>query len=107
MTQEDFQDYMELYSRHFDLYRSIVFKASVNNVIRNETDKKWQVQMTVNGEPESRQFDKVVFAHGYQTKKKMPQFEGQEKFEGQILHAQEFRRSVKPGFTLANACTKS
>lgn len=41
--------------------------------------------------PTTLEFDKVVFCHGYQTKAKMPTFEGQELFEGTIMHSQQYR----------------
>ena len=50
--------------------------------------------MLVNGEPQSEEFDKVVFCHGYQTTPVMPNFEGKELFEGRLMHAQQFRSLV-------------
>ena len=48
--------------------------------------------MLINGVAQSEEFDKVVFCHGYQTKAKMPEFKGTELFDGQIIHAQQFRK---------------
>lgn len=48
--------------------------------------------MELNGEPHAEEFDKVVFCHGYQTKPKMPTYESQELYEGQLIHSQKFRR---------------
>jgi dimethylaniline monooxygenase (N-oxide forming) len=68
----------------------------VQVVNRKGDDSGWivQVEKVETGEKESRQFDKVVFCHGYQTEKKMPTFPGQDKFEGEIVHSQQYRRLV-------------
>lgn len=91
LSTAEFQEYIESYAKHFDLLRDIVFDASVQRATRTEDDKRWSLEMTVNGEHESRQFDKVVFCHGYQTKPVMPVFEGKELFKGELMHAQQFR----------------
>jgi dimethylaniline monooxygenase (N-oxide forming) len=50
--------------------------------------------MIVNGEPRCEEFDKVVFCHGYQTKPVMPKYDGQDVYEGRLMHAQQFRTWV-------------
>lgn len=69
-----------------------MFGASVTCAKRNENDTKWRLEMELNGEPHAEEFDKVVFCHGYQTKPKMPTYESQELYEGQLIHSQKFRR---------------
>ncbi|KAF9880506.1 dimethylaniline monooxygenase 2 [Colletotrichum karsti] len=91
LTQAMFEEYMESYAENFGLYDHMVFDANVGRVTRNGEGTKWQVEMVKSGKPEVHQFDKVVFCHGYQTKKKMPVYEGQETFEGTIIHSQQFR----------------
>jgi dimethylaniline monooxygenase (N-oxide forming) len=85
---------MESYARAFKLHESIVFNALVKTVYRNANGTNWVVSMTREGVDEERAFDKVVFAHGYQTQAKMPEFEGQDVFNGEVIHAQKFRRQV-------------
>lgn len=82
---------MESYATHFDMHKDIVFNASVKQAYRNEDDTKWLLDLVINGEPRVEEFDKVAFCHGYQTKAKMPDFEGVEKFEGEVIHCQKFR----------------
>ena len=85
---------MESYARHFDLLKNLVFDAKVQKATRTGDDTKWRLDMLINGECSFQDFDKVVFCHGYQTKPEMPHFEGEELFEGKLLHSQQFRRSV-------------
>lgn len=59
---------------------------------RDEDDKHWCVELERTGQISIEKFDKVVFAHGYQTRAKMPEFEGSKKFEGVLMHAQQFRK---------------
>jgi dimethylaniline monooxygenase (N-oxide forming) len=69
-----------------------VFGALVTRAARNEDDTRWRLEMLVDGKPQFEEFDKVVFCHGYQNKPNMPKYEGQELFEGTLMHAQQFRR---------------
>lgn len=92
LSSDQFQEYIESYAAHFDLLKDIVFNASVTRTTRNKDDTRWQLEMLVNGEARIEEFDKVVFCHGYQTKPKMPKYEGQELFEGKLMHAQQYRK---------------
>lgn len=88
---------MESYARHFDLLRDILLNTTVRNVRRDDSDTKWLLDIetagTDRGETKSETvlYDKVVFCHGYQTKAKIPHFEGEEAFTGTILHSQSYR----------------
>jgi cation diffusion facilitator CzcD-associated flavoprotein CzcO len=42
-------------------------------------------------------FDKIVICNGLAMKALTPHFDGVEKFEGRVIHAQAFRRSVHCG----------
>lgn len=93
LSQEQFWEYIESYAKHFDMHKDIVFNASVKAVSRNKDDSKWRLHAIIDGESRVEEYDKVAFCHGYQTKANMPVFEGVEKFEGSIIHTQEFRMS--------------
>lgn len=82
---------MESYAKHFDVLKYVVFGATLKQVRRNAEDTKWLVEVLVDGELKAEEFDKVALCHGYQTQALMPQFEGEEKFEGTLIHAQQFR----------------
>lgn len=82
---------MESYAKHFDLLKDIVFCASLKNVRRNDDDTRWLVEVLIDGETKTEEFDKVALCHGYQTYSQKPRFEDEEKFEGILMHAQQFR----------------
>lgn len=85
---------MEDYAKHFDTIRHWVFNTTVKRIFRSPCDTKWSLEVESAGESRTVEFDKVVFCHGYQTKARVPQFEGQEKFKGIIMHSQQYRRLV-------------
>ncbi len=68
-----------------------MLNSLVRKVSRNQEDSKWQLDLVIDGESRVEEYDKVAFCHGYQTKAKMPDFEGAERFEGTIIHTQQFR----------------
>jgi dimethylaniline monooxygenase (N-oxide forming) len=82
---------MESYATSFDLLKDIVFKASLKQVTRNKDDTKWRLELQVGGQLQVEEFDKVAFTHGYQTQAVMPDFEGKDKFEGPIIHTQQYK----------------
>lgn len=94
LSSDQFQEYIESYARNFDLLKDMVFNASVTQAVRNEDDSKWRLEMLINGEPRTEEFDKVVFCHGYQTTPVMPRYDGQELFKGRLMHAQQYRTYV-------------
>ncbi|KAB5542799.1 flavin-containing monooxygenase 9 [Coniochaeta sp. 2T2.1] len=99
MSPAEFQEYMESYASHFDLHKDMVLNTAVRRVRRNSTDSKWLVDVETtrseDGEvkSETASFDKVAFCHGYQTKARIPRWEGQDEFAGTITHAQAYRSS--------------
>ncbi|KAF2704062.1 putative dimethylaniline monooxygenase [Pleomassaria siparia CBS 279.74] len=91
LTSTQFQEYIESYAKHFDLLKDVVFGASVKKAFRTKDDTKWRLEISIDGEAKEEEFDKVAFCHGYQTQPVMPDYEGKEKFEGTLMHAQQFR----------------
>ena len=91
LSQQDFEEYIGSYATHFDLIKDIVFNATLKQVARNENTNKWRLHLLVNGEPQFEEYDKVAFCHGYQSITNMPVFDGVEKFEGVVMHTQQFR----------------
>lgn len=65
LSQAEFQEYMESYATHFDMHKDIVFNASVKQVYRNKNDSKWRLEFMVDGELRAKEYEKVVFCHGY------------------------------------------
>jgi dimethylaniline monooxygenase (N-oxide forming) len=97
MSPAEFQEYMESYASNFDLFKDIVLNTTVRNVRRDSNDTKWVLDIETTGTDEAKtkaetaSYDKVVFCHGYQTKAKVPRWEGQETFAGTITHSQAYR----------------
>ena len=83
---------MHDYATHFDFLKDIVFGARVKQATRNSDDTKWLLEVETNGVTETREFDKIAFCHGYQHRPVIPTFEGQEKFEGILMHSQQYRK---------------
>lgn len=92
LSQHDFHEFIQSYAKHFDLEKDIVFNTTVHKVTRNERIAKWSLEVEASGQISTVEFDKVAFAHGYQTEARLPDFEGQKKFEGSIIHSQQFRK---------------
>lgn len=68
-----------------------MFKASVQRAVRTENGKQWRLEMLIDGQLHRQDFDKVAFCHGYQTVAEMPTFEGSDKFQGILMHSQQYR----------------
>ncbi|ETS74452.1 hypothetical protein PFICI_14318 [Pestalotiopsis fici W106-1] len=91
LSHADFQEYMESYTRHFDLFKDIVFGTLLQSVRRNGDDTKWLLELKENENVRYEEFDKVALTHGYQTKAVMPTLPDVEKFQGTVIHAQQYR----------------
>lgn len=87
-------DYIKAYAAHFDLDRHVQLRTWVKWIKRNAKDTKWQVCTNAAGKDTIRDFDKVVISSGLATKATIPDIEGREKFEGNVLHVQAFKRYV-------------
>lgn len=92
MSQAEFQEFMQSYAEHFDLLKDVVFGTLLKQVNRNKDGTKWRLEIEKDGTTQYEEFDKVAFTHGYQTKAKMPDFEGQDKFKGTLIHTQQYRQ---------------
>ena len=79
------------YATHYNLHKDVVLNATVRRVERNESDTKWNLNVEINSQLETREFDKIVFCHGYQTNPNTPKFPGQENYTGKIVHSQQYR----------------
>ncbi len=92
MTGTQVGEFLDDYAAKFDLKGDILLQSTVKKVTRNADDTKWLVEYERRGSAETREFDKIAFCHGYQTRASRPTFKGQEKFEGIIMHSQEYRK---------------
>jgi dimethylaniline monooxygenase (N-oxide forming) len=104
---EELQAYFENYARDTGVYDKIRFKTAVDR-LEQQQDGRWTLQVTdkATGESMRKTFDFVVVASGLYFDPYIPEFPGQEKFKGRILHSQDYagpaivtgRKAVVVGF---------
>ena len=85
--------YFEAYVRKFELLEKIRFRSIVTSVTL-QGDGTWLVRVMRDGESSTLRARKLVLATGTTSEPRMQCFEGQETFDGQILHSKEL--SFKP-----------
>ena len=72
-------------------------ETTVKWIQRDEELEQWKISVSSERGEEISNFDKIVICTGLNIKPRTPHFEGAEKFEGKVIHAQAFRRSVHVG----------
>ncbi|CAG9939896.1 unnamed protein product [Clonostachys rosea f. rosea IK726] len=82
--------YYRDYAIHYGLMDKIRFGTTVESIKRDESRKLWLVK--ISGEDTMRPFDKIIYAVGTETKAKLPTIEGQEQFQGRLIHGQAYKR---------------
>ncbi|KAM5341864.1 hypothetical protein ACJ41O_014895 [Fusarium nematophilum] len=85
------QEYFEAYAAHFQLHRHIRFATTVNKVLRNPSDEKWDVYITGLDGDRKLSFDKVIIGNGCESVPVWPPMPGRDKFKGHVLHSQSYR----------------
>ena len=90
---EQVQQYLESYAEVFNIRRYIQTNTQAVKVVRNVNDTKWVVHLLQDGQDKSTmEFDKVAVCTGAWVHPKLPKFEGQDIFEGKIIHSREYKR---------------
>ncbi|KAK5125464.1 hypothetical protein LTR85_000573 [Meristemomyces frigidus] len=94
-TAKEQQEYLESYANHFGLYHSIKLSTSVVAVERDAANRKWIFTTRATNAPkastERHAFDRLIVATGANGKRTMPVFPDADRFEGQIIHSQQFK----------------
>ena len=86
------QQYLKSYAEVFDIRRFIQTNTRVMKVVRNGDDTKWIVHLLQDEEVKtSMEFDKVAVCVGAWVHPKLPHFEGQDIFEGKVIHSRAFK----------------
>jgi glycine/D-amino acid oxidase-like deaminating enzyme len=91
-TRRQYLDYLHTFARHFDLNRRIRYGMQVDSIRRIEPSR-YRVQATgPGGEATHEDFDAVAVCQGAHraTAPRVPEFEGREQFEGEVLHASQY-----------------
>ncbi|PMB68196.1 Dimethylaniline monooxygenase [N-oxide-forming] 4 [Beauveria bassiana] len=84
------QKYIESYVEHFCLAPHFRLNTTVTHISESEETGRWRIDIA--GAP-SQNFDKVVMATGPHVKATPFRLEGQEVFEGEVMHSQRFKRA--------------
>ncbi|ELK16280.1 Dimethylaniline monooxygenase [N-oxide-forming] 4 [Pteropus alecto] len=96
MNHEKFWNYLQEFAEHFDLLKYIRFRTTVCSVTKrpdfSETGQ-WDVVTETEGKRDTGVFDAVMVCTGHFLNSHLPleSFPGICKFQGQILHSQEYR----------------
>jgi dimethylaniline monooxygenase (N-oxide forming) len=93
---EQVQQYLESYAEHFDIRKHIEINTRVERVVRNNDDTKWIIHILHDGQDKRMvEFDKVAVCVGAWVHPKLPSFDGQDIFQGKIIHSREFKRPTE------------
>ena len=83
--------YFRLYAENFDLLKHINFRTEIKRVSQVENlSWKLEVKDLESGLTRIEEFDGVMVCSGHHAEKKMPRFQGQEGFEGKIVHSHDY-----------------
>lgn len=90
-TGEQLQSYFENYAKHFGLLEKIQFNVAISKVEEVEGNG-WilHYENRKTGETGKHTFDFIVVATGLYSNPFMPEFPGQDQFQGKILHSSEY-----------------
>lgn len=95
MTMKDYVLYLQEYSAHFGLLELIRFNVKVINVQKGcNTMDSYDVTLQADGDdshPYVEVWDAVAICSGLHNVPRIPEFPGQQKFEGQILHSANYK----------------
>ncbi|XP_023393336.1 dimethylaniline monooxygenase [N-oxide-forming] 4 isoform X2 [Pteropus vampyrus] len=96
VNHEKFWNYLQEFAEHFDLLKYIRFRTTVCSVTKrpdfSETGQ-WDVVTETEGKRDTEVFDAVMVCTGHFMNSHLPleSFPGICKFQGRILHSQEYR----------------
>ena len=87
--------YFRLYAENFDLLKHIHFRTEIKRVSQVENfaeTGRWKLEIKnmESGLTRIEEFDGVMICTGHHAEKKMPRFQGEEEFEGKIVHSHDY-----------------
>ncbi|KAH3772799.1 dimethylaniline monooxygenase [N-oxide-forming] 1-like [Dreissena polymorpha] len=93
MHHTDVQNYLERYCSHYGLERYLLFNTKVQQVtpLRRDSKTEWNVTYCTNGKQHCEIFDAVMVCNGHYEVPLIPNIEGQDVFQGQIIHSHDYR----------------
>ncbi|XP_054159671.1 uncharacterized protein LOC128957881 [Oppia nitens] len=83
--------YLNEYTKHFQLYQYIRFNHLILNVWRNENVWKVSVKDLNTNQISDNTYDSVFVCNGRYSKPKIPNIKGLENFKGKVIHSHSYR----------------
>lgn len=89
---EELQAYLENYAKDFNVFKKIQFHSSITRLERKHPSG-WVMYYThqETAEEVKKTFDYIVITTGIYFDPYMPEFPGQERFKGQVIHTKQYR----------------
>jgi len=89
--------YFHMYCEKFDLMKHIHFNTEIVRISKHENFSEtgqWNVKVRdrKSGKEISEIFDAVLVCTGHHAEKKVPKFEGQEEFQGKVIHSHDYKK---------------
>ena len=102
-THKEVLEYLQDYTKHFELEKYISFNTSVLEVTKS-TEGKWKVTIEKNGENSEEIFDYVVVCNGHNSVPFYPEkdIKNLKSFTGKVMHAHDFRKPDTEDFDNKN-----
>ena len=98
MRHSKFLEYLRMYADHFQLEQYIRFETEVVSVEQQQDGGgRWSVtsrKMKESGDTATETFDAVMVCSGLQSGAKMPTFERQGEYGGELIHSINYRFAV-------------
>ena len=96
MHNRKVMDYFHYYMNHFDLKKYIRFNTEILKVTQaDDFDKtgKWNLRIKdrASGKETDEVFDGIFVCTGHHAEKHEPKFEGQDDFQGKIVHTHDYK----------------
>lgn len=84
-------EYLQNYAKYFELEKHIRFLHNVLKVRRQGDVWIVKHEHVITGQQYEEEYDYVIVATGHFTKPNMPNFEGEDRFKGTIIHSHDYR----------------
>jgi dimethylaniline monooxygenase (N-oxide forming) len=82
-------EYLNEYVDHFEIRKHIKFNTTVEKVVK--TNDGWDVTISYTGGQSTFNFDAIAICSGIYNEARYPDFPGQEKFKGMIIHSKDYK----------------
>ncbi len=84
--QSENQRYVQWMADSFDVRGDIAFETEVKSLAWDEAAQQWEVHLVGPAGPTVRRVNAVITAVGFLSRPSIPNFDGEEEFQGEIFH---------------------